>query len=107
MPVVTVGAPAHPRIPELLTAVADAIADALSLGAGDVLAVHVPAGAIAASGDGILDDGWWPVMTIHGGDRGASPSAAAREAADRAVRGWAEAAGRPLQGVWVTWSRPE
>jgi hypothetical protein len=106
MPVVTVAAPRHPAMPALLTLIADAAADALGLVDGDVLATHAPVEGLAASGTGIVDDGWWPVITLHGGDRGADASAAAARAVESAVHDWGRSHGRTLAGVWVAWSHP-
>lgn len=101
MPVVLVAAPPHPETPALLVAVADAIAGALELAAGDVIATHVPTAAQAASGGAAIDP--WPVVTIHGGDRGAALTEAARAAAEGAVLGWAEIVGVALGGAWISW----
>lgn len=101
MPVVTVALPRHS--PELLGAVADALARALGLGDGDVIVSHVETSAPVASGR--APTGWWPVVTVHGSDRG-ELTAPARAAVETAVRNWADAGGVPLGGVWVTWLTP-
>lgn len=101
MPVVLLASPAHPATPALLAAVADATADALGLSAGDVIVTHQATDAVAASGGAATAR--WPVLAIHGGDRGADATARARAAAEGAVRAWAEVSGVVLGGVWVSW----
>lgn len=101
MPVVTVALPRHS--PELLGAVADALARSLDLGEGDVIASHIATSAPVASG-GVRAQ-WWPLVSIHGSDRG-DAMASARTAVEAAVRDWAAAEGVALGGVWVTWILP-
>jgi hypothetical protein len=108
MPVLLVAAPPHPDAPALVAGVADAVAHALGLGDGDVIAAHVPTGVQAVSGGASTAP--WATVTIHGGDRGAESVLLARAAAEGAVLAWAELIGagpnapRPvLGGVWVSW----
>ena len=104
MPVITVIAP-PPLGTLLLGRIADAVADALGLDAGDVLVTHLPSGATVASGiPGESDP--WPVVTLHGSDRGAERMDAARAAAEREVREWASETGLRLGGVWTEWVLP-
>lgn len=104
MPVVTVTAP-PPADAVLLRAVADAIAGALDLGPGDVIAILVRADAVALSGGEDADA--WPVVAIHGAGRGADRTARTRAAAERAVAEWAASAGLALGGVWTEWVPPD
>lgn len=104
MPVVTVVAPAHVAVAELVAAVAASVADVLSLGPGDVIAMHVPSGAVAASGGDTAAP--WPVVTIHGSDRGSEMMDRACVASADAVRTWADAHGVMTGGVWSQWSLP-
>lgn len=102
MPVVTVAAPSvgEAEVETLLGKVAGAVAAALDLGDGDVLAVHEPTGPTVASGG--VRAAPWIVLTIHGSGRGEAERVAATRAED-AVRAWAADAGVPLGGVWASW----
>lgn len=104
MPVVTVAAPA-PADAALLSAIADAVADALDLGPGDVIATLVETSAVAASGGVTIDP--WPVVTIHGSDRGAQGITRSRSAAKHAAVEWAAALGLSLGGVSTEWAFPD
>lgn len=118
MPLVTVTAPPHPERQHLLSAVADAVAQALALGDGDVLAAFVAASAVVASGaspdrsapdgsaPGAAPTGAWPIVSIHGGDRGVEAVDAACAAAESAVRDWAHRNAIELEGVWTEWLTP-
>ncbi|WP_308798844.1 hypothetical protein [Agromyces silvae] len=109
MPVVTVVAPPHPATRALLAAVADTLADTLGLADGDVIATSVASGEYVASGDGSNPDrsaGAWPVVTIHGSDRGAEAMTAARDAAARAVAEWGRTHAIAIEGVWCEWLLP-
>ncbi|MFF2371226.1 hypothetical protein [Agromyces sp. NPDC058110] len=118
MPLVTVTAPTHPAQYRLLSAVADAVAQALALGDGDVLATWVAASAVVASGasperrapEGSAPDaapaGAWPIVSLHGGDRGPVAVDAACAAAEQAVRDWAHRNAIELEGVWTEWLTP-
>lgn len=107
MPLVIVTMPPHPDLLALLSSVADDVAHALGLGDGDVLVSHVESRSLTASG--LPHDPaapWWPLVVLHGGDRGPDASTAAREAADAAVRAWAQRNAVPLGGVWAQWLTP-
>lgn len=104
MPVVTVAAPAHADIDRLLASVADAVAAALALGPGDVLAVHVPTGPTVASTVGASAP--WIVVTACGSDRGRERMDAARDAGATETRAWAARVGLDLGGVWTQWQLP-
>ncbi|MFF2486035.1 hypothetical protein ACFVSU_06525 [Microbacterium sp. NPDC058062] len=104
MPVVTITAAPHPHVGGLLLAVADAIASALELGDGDVIATHVASGESATSGaDAAASVSVWPIVSIHGSDRGREKIEAARAAAETAVREWAQSEGAQCEGVWTQW----
>ncbi|SFR71339.1 hypothetical protein SAMN05428970_1165 [Agromyces sp. CF514] len=113
MPLVTVTAPPHPESQHLLGAVADAVAQALALGDGDVLAAFVAASAVVASGapsHGSAPDAAptsaWPIVSIHGGDRGVEAVDAACAAAESAVRDWGHRNAIEFEGVWTEWLTP-
>lgn len=106
MPVVTVALAPHARIESLLRSVADAVAFALALGDGDVIASHIPLGTtVSSGGDGALAPRW-VIVSIQGSDRGADATAAARAAAEASVREWALAERENLEGVWTQWIPP-
>lgn len=114
MPVVTIAAPAHAASPELLRDVADAVARALDLGPGDVIAMATPVHAVVASGGRPGVGGApWALVSIHGSDRGAEPMRNARAAAEEAARDWSRrhaASGEAdgyLEGVWCEWVLPQ
>ena len=101
MPVVTVvAAPLRSRKAELdgIVAVNRAVADALGLMATDVFCVHVPAGVAAVGGEAVTP---WPVVTIHGRDRGVEACARSLAAAGSAV---ASAWQCNQDAVWVQWA---
>ena len=105
MPVVTVLATPHRDSRALLAAVADAVAAALGLGEGDVLATLVPAGETVQSGTaGPVP--LWPVVTVQGSARERSMMEAARSSAEAAVRTWAVDRGVVIGGVWTQWLTP-
>ena len=101
MPVVLIAAPASDDSPALVSAVARAVGAALGLENGDVVGALQPTQHYHASGSGATSP--WPVVTIHGRDRGAEATTASCAAADAAVREWADAAHVALGGVWVPW----
>lgn len=103
MPVVSVTAPA-PADAALLRAVADAVAAELELGPGDVIATLVVTGETVASGGAAAHP--WPIVTIHGSDRGAARMRTARAAAESATIQWAASVGLALGGVWTEWVPP-
>ncbi len=105
MPVVTVSFPRHPAAHALLRDVADALATALELGAGDVLVSHIETAGLTASGTGASPD-WWPIVSVHGSDRGRAVHELARAAAESAVRSWAAREEVALGGVWSEWITP-
>ena len=105
MPVLTVHAEPVADVAGLLSALADAVADALELGDGDVIATFVPAGPTVVSGSR-EPASTWPVVTIHGRDRGAAKMEAARAAAEASVRSSLRAAEVEHGGVWVEWVTP-
>ncbi|MEU1972975.1 hypothetical protein ABZ477_15075 [Microbacterium sp. NPDC019599] len=102
MPVVTVLAEPHPDAAGLVSAVADAVAQALGLGDGDVIATFVSAGPTAVSGSAAAAVAW-PVVTIHGSDRGTAKMDAARAATEASVRSWMSAHAVEHEGVWSEW----
>lgn len=107
MPVVTILAPPHPSVDALLLAVADAIADALDLADGDVIVTHVASGASAVSGaDAAVPASGWPLVSIHGSDRGRERMDAARSEAEAAVRAWCAGNDVECEGVWTQWLLP-
>lgn len=103
MPVVTITASPHPAERELLSGVADAVAGALGLGEGDVIALAVATRAMVASGQGDAD---WMLVSIHGSDRGDDAASAAREAAGAATADWNRRHGVE-RGVWCEWVLPQ
>ena len=105
MPLVTISAAEHAAEETLLRAVADAVADALGLGDGDVIALATPVRSMVASGrDGAA--GPWPIATIHGSDRGEQPMRAALAAAEQAMLDWGRDQRDEIEGVWVEWALP-
>jgi len=107
MPVITVVAAPHDRVGELLVAVADGVADALALGHGDVIVTLVPSGPSATSGStGAASVSRWPIVTIHGSDRGSAKMNAARASAEAAVRDWSRENDVECEGVWTQWLTP-
>jgi len=106
MPVVIVTAAEHPAGVDLLGGIADAVAAALGLGDGDVIAVGAAAAAVAVSGRG-PGAGDWIVVSIHGSDRGADATRAARAAAESAAADWGMSHDVAVEGVWTEWIPPE
>lgn len=104
MPVVILTAADHPQREVLLPEIADAIAGTLGLGPGDVIVHAVTAVATAISGGGVAAG--WPLVSIHGSHRGAGATAAARDAAQRAVQRWSDRHGVAIGGVWTEWVVP-
>ncbi|WP_341935790.1 hypothetical protein MRBLWO14_001461 [Microbacterium sp. LWO14-1.2] len=107
MPVITVAVLPHSAERGLLRAVADAVAAALGLGSGDVIAMTIPVRASATSGTPTdhTDDPWM-LVSIHGSDRGEEPMREAREAARLAAADWSRTNGGE-QGVWCEWVLPQ
>lgn len=101
MPVVLISATEHPELDGLARAVADAVAEALALAPGDVVAAVTPTGRWVASGDGVTAD--WIVCQLHGSDRGPGARDGAQRAAQAAARDWAAAHGVALGGTWASW----
>lgn len=107
MPVIAAVVPAHPAVGRLLVDLAETIARSLGLGDADVIAVHTPSGASAASGsDAVTPVSAWHIVSIHGSDRGAEKMDAARRAAEASVRAWCQSAGVACEGVWTQWLTP-
>lgn len=104
MPVVTLAAPSHPAIGGLLAVVADAVAGALALGAGDVVVTHIPTGASALSGT--TDAPTWAIVTVHGSDRGRERMASALAAVETTVQRWSADHTAGYEGVWTEWLLP-
>ncbi|WP_426517394.1 hypothetical protein ACPPVQ_00180 [Diaminobutyricibacter sp. McL0618] len=108
MPIVTVTTSKHPEVHTLLAGIADAIADALQLGEGDVIARAIDASpGVASDRSADASAVEWPIVTIHGSDRGASLVGMARSAAEAAVRQWARIHGVEIEGVWSEWIVPQ
>lgn len=116
MPVVTVAAPYHAASHELLLAVADAVAGALSLGPGDVIAMATPVHAVAVNGGGPSGGAVarpWALVSIHGSDRGVESMQRARAAAREATSDWSRRHATSgeidgyLEGVWCEWLLPQ
>ncbi|BDZ54467.1 hypothetical protein [Agromyces marinus] len=105
MPIVTVIHPEHSAGTDLLTRVADAVSDSLGLGPGDVIAMGTPVLAAVASGGAATHP--WPVVTIHGSDRGREAHGRACDAASGAVADWAEEHGIRIEGTWSEWITPQ
>ena len=105
MPLVTIALRPHPAEDALLAATADAVADALGLAAGDVIALATPVRSLAASGRGTIDVEW-PIVAVHGSDRGEEPTARALAAAERTVLSWGREHRMQIEGVWTEWLLP-
>ena len=104
MPVVSVAVPTHPQIGTILTEVADAVADALGLGVGDVITVHTPTSASVTNGETQVEaPAAWHIITIQGSDRGSEPMRRALAAAEASVREWCRSCGIRCEGVWTQW----
>ena len=105
MPVITVLTPARDDTSVLLQAVADAVAGALELGPGGVIAQSVtPAATVASGGHGTCAP--WIVVTIQESDRGHERIDLARSAAEATVRSWAQQFEIEIGGVWSQWQTP-
>ena len=105
MPVVTVLAAPHRDTRGLLSVVADAVADTLGLGEGDVIATFDASGETVQSGTaGPVPH--WPVVTVQGSAREQSMMEAARSSAEAAVRAWAVDHEVAIGGVWTQWLVP-
>ncbi len=106
MPLVTIALRPHPaEEAALLAAVSDSVADALGLATGDVVALTTPVRALAASGRGAIDADW-PIVTVHGSDRGDAPMRAALAAAESTILDWGRQHGVEIEGVWTEWVLP-
>lgn len=101
MPVVLISAAEHPELDGLARAVADAVAEALTLAPGDVVTAVTPTGRWVASGGGATSD--WIVCHLHGSDRGPDARDDAQRAAQAAARDWAAAHGVAVGGMWTSW----
>ncbi|KQZ85159.1 hypothetical protein ASD56_01975 [Microbacterium sp. Root166] len=107
MPVITVAVPPHAAVGELLVEVAAEVAGELSLGDGDVIAVHTPTGASATSGaDAAAAVSTWHLVKVHGSDRGRENMESAMRAAEASVRSWCERNDVTCEGVWAQWLKP-
>ncbi|GAA1584406.1 hypothetical protein BJ960_000207 [Leucobacter aridicollis] len=101
MPVITLSMPATwPAAPS--QSVAEAVAGALDLGAGDVIVLETPYVDSARSGP-LKSSGHWVLVTLRGSDRGVDARDRAVTAASAAVATWAERSGVGLEGVWCEW----
>lgn len=112
MPVITIATVPHPAEHELLRGVADAVADALSLAPGDVIAMSIPVRTTVANGATTDAEAKpWALISIHGSDRGAANMERASAAARRAAADWsgpqAAGGGADLEGVWCEWLLPQ
>ena len=96
MPLVTVAILPHSAEAALLSRVADAVADTLGLAQGDVIALTTPVRSAAVSGRGPLAT-WWPLLTVHGSDRGEEAMRAALAAAEHAIIAWGETNGVAIE----------
>lgn len=105
MPIITIliETPSDPA--GLLSSVSDAVAIALGLADGQVIATLVPAGPTVVSGSSALASPW-PIVTIHGADRGNAKMEAALSAAEVSVRSWLSGHDIEFEGVWVQWLTP-
>lgn len=108
MPVITVATPPHEAERDLLADVADAVADALELAPGDVIAMSIPVRTTVVNGataDAAAQP--WVVISIHGSDRGAERMRRACEAAERAAADWSRRRDAAQEGVWSEWLLPQ
>jgi hypothetical protein len=108
MPVITVASAPHPEERDLLLSVADAVADALTLSPGDVIAMSTPVRETVANGhsaDAAAEP--WVLISIHGSDRGADAVTRARDAAREAAADWSRRHGVAQEGVWCEWLLPQ
>lgn len=108
MPLITVAALPHPEELSLLEGLADAVADALDLGAGDVIAMSVPVRTTAVSGRvGAVSSAPWTLISIHGSDRGTDRMRLACDAARAAAADWSSRHDADREGVWCEWLLPQ
>ncbi|PDQ35999.1 MAG: hypothetical protein B5766_02310 [Candidatus Lumbricidophila eiseniae] len=105
MPLVTIVLRPHSAEKELLTAVANAVAQALALGIGEVIAIATPVSGIVASG-GVPPVGQWLIATVHGSDRGEEEMRTGLTELERAIRDWATDNNVVMEGVWTEWVLP-
>src|SRR6218665_2696331 len=105
MPLVTIVLRPHSAEKELLTAVANAVAQALALGIGEVIAIATPVSGIVASG-GVSPVGQWLLPTPTGSDRGAEEEWIGLTELERAIRDWATDNNVVMEGVWTEWVLP-
>lgn len=112
MPVVTIATAPHAEEREVLQLVADAVADALRLAPGDVIAMSIPVRTTVtngASADAAPNP--WALISIHGSDRGEEQIERACAAAKQAAADWSrrqvEDGGAELEGVWCEWLLPQ
>lgn len=106
MPLVTITTRPHLKRTQLLAAVADAVAEAIEVGPGDVIAMSLDASASIGSG-GATPQGDWLIISIHGSDRGDDATTAARAAATRAAADWGRENLIDIGGVWSEWILPQ
>ncbi len=97
-----------PAVGRLLVDLAETVARTLGLGAADVIAVHTPSGASAASGsDAVTPVSAWHIVSIHGSDRlERREDGCGGRAAEVSVRAWCQSAGVACEGVWTQWLTP-
>lgn len=107
MPLVHVFVPSVAGTEILVEHVAEVVAAALALAAGDVIAVAIPTGAVAVNGTESEATGCWPLVSVHGRDRGSVAQSLALESATDAVTDWATSAGLTVLGVSTEWILPE
>ena len=108
MPVVTVAIAPHDAERDLLARVADAVAHALELAPGDVIAMSLPVRETVVNGagaDAVATP--WALIGIHGSDRGAQRMRRACEAARDAATDWSRRHAAEQEGVWCEWLLPQ
>ncbi|MFS0895141.1 hypothetical protein [Microbacterium sp. 179-I 3D3 NHS] len=112
MPVITVATAAHPDERALLASVADAVAHALALAPGDVIAMSTPVRQTVVNGADAAPEPW-TLISIHGSDRGAEKTQRALAAARAAAADWsrrhdpAARGGAEQERVWCEWLLPQ
>lgn len=108
MPVITVALAPHAAERELLGSVADAVADALGLAPGDVIAMSVPVRTTVTNGARTdAAAARWALISIHGSDRGAEQTRRACAAAQDAAADWSRRHSVDQEGVWCEWLLPQ
>lgn len=112
MPVLTIATVPHTAERDLLQSVADAVAGALELAPGDVIAMSIPVRTTVTNGARTDAEATpWALISIHGSDRGAESTARACRAARHAAADWSrrqvENGGVDLEGVWCEWLLPQ